>query len=613
MVSGRKSKIYDLSIESLLALLIVFSPLAYGAVMPWAVAVFEITAALMAMLWIFRMLAEERFEFMHNPLTIFILLFLFYAGLQLFFSIYPHATRDELLKLISYALIFFVSINTIKTKQQINRLLSCVVIVGFLTSIFYLMRHFGMKAPAGIINKDHFSGYLAMVIPIAFGFLFTLNTLHDHEDKTRLRGISKPYILIFYSILVMAAALFITASRGGMFSFVVALLVMAVLTITKKTIAKKGWIFLAVLMFVLMVVAWLGATPVLERVLRLKTEIAPRYLCGRFPLWAGAISIIKESPVFGTGMGTFGYVFPKFQTAEIISNNRTYAHAHCDFLELLSEAGMAGFVIFISGFISFVCYAFSQFRKRYSPYVVGMSMGLLGSLASVFAHSFIDFSLRIPAIAILFVLIVSALICVFNIPSSVRTELADKKKIFNVRNRIFSLFIYASTAVLTGLFLIACVRPAIADHYFSTKRNIELAIKFDPADAGYYYQLGKSYSKSSALGFQISAYKKAVLLNPTNSKYHQSLAWAYGQLADQYTHKKQFQHARYNSRLSSIEFSKAIEFEPNNAYRHRAYAIWLFDHPDKENIRQGISEYKKAVELNQDLAEELNAYLTKYK
>ena len=117
------------------------------------------------------------------------------------------------------------------------------------------------------------------------------------------------------------------------------------------------------------------------------------------------------------------------------------------------------------------------------------------------------------------------------------------------------------------------------------------AISLDPSNAEYHYSLAKLYADEvDDYSLALPYFESAVKLNPTNSKYFQSLGWAYGNLGRE---------------KEAIEYlKKAIELEPNNPYRHRIYAIWLFNQPTKENIEKGVAEYKKAIELEPQLAEE---------
>ncbi len=691
--------ICDRFIELLLVFLLVFTPLAYGAVHSGSIAIFEIIAALMVMLWIFKMLSLGRLEFVRNPITPCIFLFIGYVFLQYFFSqhaipntpysirsIYSWATKTELLKLISYAMFFFVTLNIIRTRRQITRVLSVIIIMGFLMSIFYLMRYFGAPAPAGFINPDHFSAYLGMIIPLSFGFLFAGNTIVSAKSvefsvcagtaaspviarntafpvsagniasrviakNTASRVIARstdevgttkqsyPAILLFFTIIIMSAALFFTMSRGGMFSFIAALIFIALLVSTRRSMKNKGWIILAIAVFIILVIAWLGATPVVERILSFKAEIASRYFGGRLPIWQGTISIIKDNFIFGTGLGTFNYIFPKYQPLSII--NKHYTYAHSDFLELLSEVGIVGFVLFVAGGLCVVVYLFRCFRQRHDPWVTGMSICVFGSLIAIFIHSFTDFNLHIPANAVLLAIILALFISILNANKceasvsviarsldALRSKTADDEAIsYNIRITQYLAAILAAS--LFVIYTIAVIQPAMADHYASLRGpdlsseaiSLSRAIRLDPSNAEYHYKLGKLYGKSRKYDLQLAKYQDAVRLNPTNSQYHQSLAWTYGQLADLHDRldpslpaAKHFVSLRGAERRSNLSpedytqtaitrFEAAIELNPNYYYDYQVYAIWLFNHPTKENIVKGVQIYRKAAALNPKLAD----------
>jgi O-antigen ligase/Flp pilus assembly protein TadD len=573
--------IYDRLIESLLAFLFVFTPLAFGAVHPWSIAIFEVAAALMGLFWVLKMLSRSKPEFIGSPIFALFLILIGCASLQFFFShyplsairytlprsIYPWATKTELLKLVTYALIFLVTLNTIRTRRQIIRVLSAIITVGFLMSIFYLMRYFGAPAPTGFINSDHFSTYLGMIIPLSLGFLFVPSPTSDILHTIYYRR-----ILLFFFALIMSAALFFTMSRGGMFSFIAALLFIALLVSTRRSMKNKSWLILAITVFIILIIAWLGATPVVERILSFKAEIASRYYGGRLPIWQGTIGIIKDNPIFGTGLGTFNYIFPKYQPAVIVAKHYTYAHS--DFLELLSEVGIVGFVLFMVCGLWSMVYLFRRYRERHDPWVVGISLCIFGSLTAIFIHSFTDFNLHIPANAILLVSILALFISILNMDREIAQMAISVEKLK------YPIGIVA--VALIGAFITAAVRPAIADYFASSQRNFGLAIRLDPANATYHYQLGKATQA-------IDEYMKAAALNPTNSQYHQSLAWAYGKTK--------------NISEAQQEFKTAIELSPTYYYPYQVYAIWLFNHPTKENIEKGVQVYRKASALNPKLAD----------
>jgi O-antigen ligase len=599
------SKIYDILIESLLVLLLVFTPLAYGAVHPPSIALFEIIAALMAMLWIFKMLSIGKSEFINTPFTYFILIFILYVFFQLFFarSIYPWATKTEFLKLVAYALIFLVTLNTIKTRRQIVRVLSAIIIMGFLMSIFYLMRYFGAPAPRGFINSDHFSAYLGMIIPLSLGFLFAPSLSSDTRPsaKSPRKGTTSDIRpLLFFFALIMSAALFFTMSRGGMFSFIAALLFIALLVSTRRSMKNKGWLILAITVFIVLIVAWLGATPVVERILSFKAEIASRYFGGRLPIWQGTLSIIRDYPIFGTGLGTFNYIFPKYQPLAII--NKHYTYAHSDVLELLSETGIIGFSLVVACGLWSAAYLFRRYRQRHDPWVVGMSLCGFGSLTAIFIYSFTDFNLHIPANAVVLAVILALFVSILKADNHSPVVAHGRVRSLPVRERIIGYPAAVLAAGLLVVYIVTVIRPALADHYANIP---EKAINLDPTNAEYHYKLARLYGKSGTYDLQLVEYQDAVRLNPTNSQYHQSLAWAYGQLYNLFRSKNILIAAQYKQNTEQ-EFQAAISLEPNNAYRHRAFAIWFLDCQEQESISRGVKEYKTAIALKPDLAKEFS-------
>lgn len=645
--------LYGRLIEFCLLFLIIFTPLAYGAVEPWGIATIEITAAIMGFLWVFKMLKNGVLEFVHNPINIFIFFFIFYVFLQLWtvdrgpWTIYFWATKTELFKIISYTLIFFVTLNTIKTKRQMIRILSVIIAAGFMMSVFYLIRYFGLKVPRGFINPDHFSAYLGMIIPLAFGLLFVQSLTAE-----RYARYAYGYLLTFV-IIIMSTALFFTMSRGGIFSFMITLLVMGFLAATRRSIKNKGLIFSAIIIVMILAVIWLGATPVVEKMLSVKAEVTSLYFGGRLPIWQGTYEIVKRYPLFGTGLGTFSYIFPEYQPVKII--NRHYAHAHSDIFELLAETGILFFVLTSIFVFWFLAKLGKGFARRHNLWVVGLTIGFFGSIMSILIHSFTDFNLHIPANALLLAIILALFLLVLDYRREDTCSLSTRRYSVGKIKFIF----YPTLVILGGAFFVAVIRPGLADYCFHKaeilfeKENpdiprampyVQRAIRLDSANAEYHYQLGKLYAQQlisppmptgrqefpvpskEQLNKAISEYQKAIELNPTNSKYHQSFAWTYSQFADlpnlsacysPASMAGEARHCRISMQAWRLlatnnakrHFQQAISLEPNNPYRHRAYAIWLFNHSAKENIEKGAAEYRKATELEPKFKEEV---LVKY-
>jgi tetratricopeptide (TPR) repeat protein len=540
---------------------------------------------------------------------IFFLLFILYSSFQLlpfnniFKTISVYATEHEIFNMLSYIFLFSALYLSIKNTKAIRYALIIIFSATFVTSILFILKYFGANVPIILVNPDHFSGYMSMVIPICSVFVFS--------NIARSERIEEQMIFLFYS-LVMILALVLTMSRGGFFSFLFASLFMIILVLKNKYVDHKIWFVGIFLVSVFFIIIWFGITPFLDNLTSIKQEITSRYFAGRMPIWTATVQIIKNYFVFGTGLGTFSIVFLMFKPMSVALKYAT--HAHCDFMEIISDTGIIGFVLFMSSIFLFLGYLFKNFKKiKFSSDVV-LSIGFFGSIFSIIFHSFFDFNLHIPSNAILLSMILALFLKLLRL--SLKKIKFDEKFLphqsviarlfFKSRGNLFDFFashkFFSSKLIFILIFLglIALIifpaKKAIAYYYYnqSTKDSniifakmnlLKKAIFFDQNNPEYHYALGKIYVTSydkEYVAKGIEKYKKAIAINSFNSQYWASLGWTYSVNGEK------------NKAISA--FTKAIEVDQFNPYVHRNYALCLLNFLDERE--KGILEYQKAVELN---------------
>src|SRR5919109_2785452 len=83
VVNGKMTPICDVTIQGGLLFLIIFTPLAFGSVYPWGIALMEGMVLCMALAWVLKLLHTGRLQVVRTPLNLPILLFLSLIGLQL--------------------------------------------------------------------------------------------------------------------------------------------------------------------------------------------------------------------------------------------------------------------------------------------------------------------------------------------------------------------------------------------------------------------------------------------------------------------------------------------------------------------------------------------------
>ena len=119
---------------------------------------------------------------------------------------------------------------------------------------------------------------------------------------------------------------------------------------------------------------------------------------GRSDLWAETIPLIRAYPVFGCGLGGYETAFSRFKISGVLV---TDDFAHNDYLQLLAELGLVGFVIGAALAFSVVRTALRGAVKSSDPESALFRGGMCRRSAAIALHSLADFNLYIPANAML--------------------------------------------------------------------------------------------------------------------------------------------------------------------------------------------------------------------
>ncbi len=120
----------------------------------------------------------------------------------------------------------------------------------------------------------------------------------------------------------------------------------------------------------------------------------------RFAMWRGALTLLADKPLFGVGAGGVYGIFEPYRPSWM---NLAVDHVHCEPLEWLLEYGVLG-----GGLIAIASVlAVRKFRRLWQVAEAApraAALPLLVGLGAVATHQLVDFSLRIPAVAFIFVL-----------------------------------------------------------------------------------------------------------------------------------------------------------------------------------------------------------------
>jgi O-antigen ligase len=266
---------------------------------------------------------------------------------------------------------------------------------------------------------------------------------------------------------------------------------------------------------------------------------------GRWGLWCLCARMFAESPWLGLGLGTFADAYPRFADA-----GGVLAFAHCDYLQLAAEAGLAG--VAIAGVLAVV--VARRVRRGWSRVASqdrALAAGLGASLAAFLPHGLFDWNLHVPANAWIFAVLVGLLFGIATGDPLAPTSRPSRGTRF-LRNAVATGLIAA-----TGVCLWATLRYAAADWSAMPLREalflqriprtgltlaekqfrLEQALagglraaELCPRDAGYAETLGQAFlhlsggTRTADLEAARRWFRQALRQSPTNDRARRTLA-----------------------------------------------------------------------------------------
>jgi O-antigen ligase len=106
-----------------------------------------------------------------------------------------------------------------------------------------------------------------------------------------------------------------------------------------------------------------------------------------------------HKPVLGWGFGTFPTVYPQFRS---FYTNLFVNAAHNDYVQVLAETGLVGFLIVIWFIVSVYRRGLRGLSRWNDNWDQVLRLAALVGCTGILVHSFADFNLQIPANALLF-------------------------------------------------------------------------------------------------------------------------------------------------------------------------------------------------------------------
>lgn len=468
-----KSPVFGKIIRGFILTLICFTALTHGAVEGWSQTVFMLLTGLALLVWCGKWLAEKEISIKADPLYLPLFGFTALGYLQWidlgFFglgreslaspeavasiSFDREATLLAAFLLLHLSIAFVLARNFLSGDEIRNFFFRCLIVFGAVVAVlsiiqmaagnglFFRYRPGVLRQGGGgqwltgpFVNHNHLAGYLELLIAPAFAYLVT-----KADERINL--------LYGFAFLIMAIALFLTASRGGLIGFSAGFLwclIARYLFVRRQNrqidlsgvkpenpsqteiMAKKaslppapsylpGAVLTIVLIFGFIAgTLWLGIGPAVERVAETEVfsdaETAQTFEGSRGWIWRNSLSMFRENKFFGVGLGAYAAAFPVYASSDGVrefGSKYLIDRAHNDYLQLLVDTGLAGGLCGAAFFLLLITVSVKVIRTR-DRQKIAPAIGLTGGMISLLVHSAFDFNLQIPSTSLLFLVYAGA-------------------------------------------------------------------------------------------------------------------------------------------------------------------------------------------------------------
>lgn len=384
--------------------LLMFGPLAFGAVEPWSIFVLEAGSLALTLLWFVRLWVDGESEIRWNPLFLPMAAFGVLTLLQIVLrtSAYAHETISSILLFGAYAMLCFLATQVLSRSADARKLAWILAVYGFVLAAFALLQGvapngklYWLREPrlggwiyGPYVNHNHYAGLMELLVPIPL--ILSL---------TRIAS-DKPRIAAGVAAAIMVGTLFLSGSRGGMLAILVELAVLGVMLLRQRKGIRIAVGLVAFAVVLVGMLTWLGGKQLTTRLTSIAAESRSEISGGmRLSIDRDALRMFRQKPVLGWGLGTFSVVYPQFRS---FYTNFFVNQAHNDYLQLLAETGLVGFGIMIWFLVSAYRRALPKIGNWMTDVTSAVTLACTMSITGILVHSLVDFNLQIPANAALF-------------------------------------------------------------------------------------------------------------------------------------------------------------------------------------------------------------------
>lgn len=290
------------------------------------------------------------------------------------------------------AVLFFLSVQIIKSRRMLHQAINTWFIVGFVISLIAIYEFAKSGLPYLIQNIEIASTVYTQTLrssvflsPTLLASYLNLSIFFGFGSLLNAKS-TKQKIVLFGAIFILVCALILTFSRGGW-----AGLLVGITYLLYKSKSMKKYFFVGIIILVILLFLFGGV---------IKNVIVARFFSytnpqddiafqERLMLWRATEKMIKDSPLTGVGIGNSPQMYEKLSS----SFPTQYRYTHSLYLNILTELGILGFLLFLSLCVKVAQSIFLFLRKNIPVETRRLCWCFAAGLMSYAVHGILHFHL----------------------------------------------------------------------------------------------------------------------------------------------------------------------------------------------------------------------------
>jgi O-antigen ligase len=340
-------------------------------------------------------------------------------------SLVPSETLRAGSELLTYFLLGFLILRTLTSIKQIRRLIGVIIAMGFIEALYgmfelynknprilFYWKDSSLDSVTGtFVNRNHFSGYLEMIVPLAMGLIIArldLFSLSGLKWRQKLLAIMEKGLLVNLLLaiitIIMCIAIVFSHSRSGIATLILTFIFFfGFAAFFKETSREQKKLMRNFIKVMFLTIALLSVTIGISSTVQ-RFSLDKILHEGRSIIWTQTLQWIGRFPIFGTGLGTFASLNPGSEEGGTLIG---FYHAHNDYLEYLMEVGAIGLILLLAVIFFMLGRSLAAWQTRRDSEIKGLALGGIMSCLSILFHSATDFNMHIPANTLLFSVVLS--------------------------------------------------------------------------------------------------------------------------------------------------------------------------------------------------------------